>query len=54
MKIIQKILWYFSPCRKCEVKDTEGLVACSCTKGLFEKKWKRRLKKWQRKNLKNS
>lgn len=42
MKIIRKILWFFSPCRKCEVKDTDGLVACSCTKGLFEKKWKRR------------
>jgi len=44
MKIIQKILWYFSPCRKCKEKDSEHLVACSCTKGLFEKKWKRRKK----------
>jgi len=38
MKIIQKILWYLSPCRKCKEKDSEGLVACGCTKGLFVKK----------------
>ena len=49
MKIIQKILWYFSPCRKCKVKDLEGLVACSCTKGLFERKYK---KKRERKTIK--
>lgn len=42
MKIIQKILWIFSPCRKCKEKDVEHLVACFCTKGLFEKKWKSR------------
>lgn len=40
MNIIQKILWYFSPCRKFKEKDLEGLVACFCTKGIFEKKWK--------------
>lgn len=26
MKIFQRILWYFSPCRKCKEKDLEGLV----------------------------
>ncbi|MBO7714421.1 MAG: hypothetical protein J6S85_12670 [Methanobrevibacter sp.] len=38
MKIIQKILWYFSPCRKCNEKDIKGLVACSCTRGIFTKR----------------
>ena len=42
MKIIQKILWYFSPCKKCKEKDIKGLVACFCTKGIFEKKWRKK------------
>lgn len=42
MKIFQRILWYFSPCRKCKEKDLEGLVACSCEKGIFKKKWRKR------------
>lgn len=44
MKIIQRVLWYFSPCRKCKEKDLEGLVACSCEKGIFKKKWRKRNK----------
>lgn len=44
MKIFQRILWYFSPCRKCKEKDLEGLVACSCEKGIFKKKWRKRNK----------
>ena len=40
MKIIQRVLWYFSPCRKCKEKDLEGLVACSCEKGIFKKKYR--------------
>jgi len=42
MKIIKKLLWYFSPCRKCKEKDLEGLVACSCTKGMLTKKWQKK------------
>ena len=33
-----KIRQLFSPCRKCKDKDLEGIVACFCTRGLFEKK----------------
>lgn len=40
MTIIQKVLWYFTPCRKCKAKDVEGVVSCSCTKGIFKKKWR--------------
>ena len=44
MKIIQNILWYFfSTCRKCKSKDLEGIVSCSCTKGIFTKKWQKEL-----------
>lgn len=42
MKIFQRILWYFSPCRKCKEKDLEGLVACSCEKGIFKKKYRKK------------
>lgn len=44
MKIIQRVLRYFSPCRKCKEKDLEGLIACSCEKGIFKKKWRKRNK----------
>lgn len=37
-KFITNLIWFFSPCRKCKEKDLEGLVACSCTRGLFEKR----------------
>lgn len=52
-KFVKNLIWFFSPCRKCKEKDLEGLVACYCTKGIFEKKWhniKKRLNRWQRKN----
>ena len=42
MKIFQIILWYFLPCRKCKEKDLEGLVACSCEKGIFKKKYRKK------------
>lgn len=44
-KIIKNIKWYFTPCRKCKSKDIEGLVSCSCTRGIFKKKWKKKEKK---------
>lgn len=41
-KFITNLIWFFSPCRKCKDKDLEGLVACFCTRGIFEKKRKKR------------
>ena len=41
-KLIYLIRWYFSHCKKCKEKDLEGLVACSCTKGMLTKKWQKR------------
>ena len=37
-KFITNLIWFFSPCRKCKDKDIEGLVACSCTRGIFTKR----------------
>lgn len=33
----EKIKQFLNPCRKCKEKEEKGLVACSCTKGLFVK-----------------
>ena len=43
-KFITNLIWFLSPCRKCKDKDLEGLVACSCTRGLFVKKYRKRSK----------
>lgn len=43
-KFIKDLIWWFSSCRKCRQKEDKGLVACSCTKGLFVKKNTRRRK----------